>query len=47
MRLLTSDQYGRCFISHDEWAQFTFRDVLEAQRFTAELKQVGLSQLAT
>ena len=47
MRLLTSDQSGRCFISHDEWAQFVFRDVLQAQKFAAELKQAGLSQLAT
>ena len=38
MHVLTREDYGRVFISHDEWVEFAMKDELELRRITKDLE---------
>jgi hypothetical protein len=39
--LLTADDYGRVFVSHDEWVEFAMRDSTELDKISTELSKAG------
>jgi hypothetical protein len=43
--LLTQDDYGRIFVSHDEWFVVAMRDKSELEKITAELRKSGIEFL--
>jgi len=40
MHVLSSDDHGRLFVSHDEWVQFLVKDAKEMDNIEAALVQV-------
>jgi len=38
MHVLTAEDYGRVFISHDEWVEFAMKDEVELARITRDLE---------
>jgi hypothetical protein len=44
--LLTSDDYSRISVSHDEWIELVMRDATELERVSAKLTEAGIRSLA-
>jgi hypothetical protein len=47
IHLLTQDDYGRIFVSHDEWFAVAVRDKSELEKIAAELLKSGIDILSS
>jgi hypothetical protein len=47
MHLLTSDDYARVFVCHDEWTEFAVTGDAELERLTTELTKAGVKALSS
>lgn len=46
-QLLTSEDYARAFISHDEWIELALKDPKELEQISGSLAQAGVEQIAS
>lgn len=44
-QLLTSEDYARVFVSHDEWIELAFKDSKELVETSRSLLQAGIEQI--
>lgn len=46
-QLLTSEDYARAFISHDEWIELALKDSKELEQISRNLVQAGIERIAS